>query len=317
MIRGRLLVVLLAFGVAATACTGDPNDGDEGGLDTSFSAVMASTWHYAGAPQRVQIGILASDENGVRPVTQGSVDVSFSFLGAQGGDAPVQGPSATARFLPVPGSAPQGNEPALVTGANGVYEAEDVTFDRPGVWRATVSLAIGGVAREIGADFPVAETSAIPAPGMDAPATETLTMDSKVRPGAIDSMADGGGAIPDPELHRLTIAAALRLHRPILALFGTPAYCESRFCGPEVQALQRLASEHPEAAVYVHVEIWKDFDAQVINKGAADWLLRGSDMTEPWLFLIGPDGVIVDRWGPLFDPAEVADELTAIPPIEG
>ena len=82
-------------------------------------------------------------------------------------------------------------------------------------------------------------------------------MDSKVRPGAIDSMADGGGEIPDPELHEWTIADAIDQGRPALVLFGTPAYCASRFCGPEVTELQRIAAEYPDRAVYIHIEIWK------------------------------------------------------------
>ena len=75
--------------------------------------------------------------------------------------------------------------------------------------------------------------------------TETLTMDSKVRKGAIDSMADGSGEIPDPELHEWSIADAIDQGRPALVLFGTPAYCESQFCGPEVTELQRLARRVP------------------------------------------------------------------------
>jgi hypothetical protein len=73
--------------------------------------------------------------------------------------------------------------------------------------------------------------------------------------------------------------------------------------------------------VYIHVEIWKDFDGKVVNKGAAEWLLRElpdgtPEMTEPWLFLIGADGKITDRWGPLFDPAEVNGALEALPPMD-
>ena len=57
----------------------------------------------------------------------------------------------------------------------------------------------------------------------------------------------------------------------------------------------------------------------VINRGAADWLLweradGTPEMTEPWLYLIGPDGVIADRWGPLFDSGEVASALETLPP---
>jgi hypothetical protein len=39
-------------------------------------------------------------------------------------------------------------------------------------------------------------------------------------------------------------------------------------------------------------------------------------MTEPWLFLIGSDGIVADRWGPLFDSAEIAAALEALPPME-
>jgi hypothetical protein len=55
----------------------------------------------------------------------------------------------------------------------------------------------------------------------------------------------------------------------------------------------------------------------VINRGAADWLLwerpdGTPEMTEPWLYLLGADGVIADRWGPLFDTDEVASALETL-----
>jgi hypothetical protein len=128
--------------------------------------------------------------------------------------------------------------------------------------------------------------------------------------------------VPDPELHEVTIADAIAQGRPALVLFGTPAYCESRFCGPEVTVLQELAADHSDRAVYIHVEIWKEYrppEVQVINRGAADWLLRGTQdspqMTEPWLYLIAADGTIADRWGPLFDVDEVSAALEALPPM--
>jgi hypothetical protein len=323
MIRRRLLLSILVLATAVASCTSD-GDGTDGQLDTSFAAQMASTWHYVGAPQRVQIGIVASDADGTHLVTQGTIDLAFSYLGTDGGGEPAAGPTSTASFVPVPGTAASGDAPTVTSGARGVYEAKDVTFDEAGVWRATLSMEIDGVARQLTTDFQVDPTSQIPAPGMPAPKTENLTVASKgVRKGAIDSMADGGGEIPDPELHRWTIADAVAEGRPALVLFGTPAYCASQFCGPEVTELQRLAAAHPDRAVYIHVEIWKDFNAQpqVVNEGAADWLLRElpdgtPEMTEPWLFLIGSDGIIADRWGPLFDTGEVAAALEALPPMK-
>jgi hypothetical protein len=312
------LTAAVAF--ATAACTASPEPDD---LDTNFAAQMASSWHWTGDPQRVQVGILASGADGVRPVTGGTVDLSFAFLGADGSGDPVAGPTATASFIPVPGTATPGDAPGFTTGANGVYEAEDVVFDEPGFWQVTVTVTVDGVGRELAASLGVSEESPIPAPGDRALKTENLTLDSEGVPdAAIDSMAANGGEITYPELHEWTIARAIREGRPALVLFGTPAFCVSRFCGPEVEELQRLADEYPDRAVYIHVEIWRDFYAepQEVNRAAADWLLRKRsdgtpEMTEPWLYLIGSDGVIVDRWGSLFDPEEVAAALEALPPM--
>jgi hypothetical protein len=213
----------------------------------------------------------------------------------------------------------------MLSGGNGVYEAEDVVFDQAGMWRVTITAEIDGVGRQLTASFPVAEESAIPAPGDPAPRTENLTIDSNVRKGAIDSRADGGGEIPDPELHRWTVADAIDQGRPALVLIGTPAYCSSRLCGPEVDELARMSEVYPDRAVYIHIEVWKEYkpseEIQIVNQAAADWLLRElpdgtPEMTEPWLFLVGADGIIVDRWGSLFDPAEVAAALEALPSMD-
>jgi hypothetical protein len=312
----RLLVPLAAVAFATAACTGGTSGNSPIGLDTTFSAQLASSWHWAGDPQRVQVGVLGSDANGVHFVSGGSVDLAFSFLGADGGGDPQPGPSTTATYVPVPGTEPAGDSPGIVTGARGVYQGEDLVFDSPGLWRVTVSADISGVRQRMDATFPVADASAIPAPGDRALRTENLTIDSKgATPCSIDSIACAGGEIPDPELHRWTIADAIREGRPVLVLFGTPAYCTSQMCGPEVQELQALAEQYPDRAVFIHVELWKDFDGQVLNEAAADWLYRDDILTDPWLYLIGADGVIIDRWGSLFDPGEVAADLEALPPM--
>ena len=66
------------------------------------------------------------------------------------------------------------------------------------------------------------------------------------------------------------------------------------------------------------MEIWRDHQNSVVNEAANAWTCCDASgvLTEPWLFLIGADGVIVDRWGPLFDPGTVAAELEQLPPME-
>jgi hypothetical protein len=83
-------------------------------------------------------------------------------------------------------------------------------------------------------------------------------------------------------------------------------------------AVEQLSKRYADRAEFIHVEIWRNFNKQVINKGAADWLLYpDGSLTEPWLYLIGANGVILDRWSSLFDVQEVGRELQQLPPMRG
>jgi hypothetical protein len=82
--------------------------------------------------------------------------------------------------------------------------------------------------------------------------------------------------------------------------------------------VEDLSRRYDDRAVFIHVEIWKDYDRQVLNQAARSWLqLPNGDLTEPWLFLIGADGMIVDRWSSMWSEREVQTELEAFPPMKG
>lgn len=321
VVRPRSVVLALGLALAslASACTSSGDDASSPSPGASLRAIMASVDLYTGAPQRVAVGLPLDDG---RLVSFGTVELRFSFLGtSQAATSPVPGAPVTATYIPTPGT-PAGGSTVQITQPSqgrGVYQAEDVRFDRPGFWQVDVTARIAGAGTERGGvAFEVADAPTLPAPGQQALRTQNLTIHSKgVPPGAIDSRAVVDGKIPDPELHRWTIADALRQHRPVLAVFATPVYCVSQFCGPVTDAVDRLWRRYKDRAVFVHVEIWRDFNAQPqeINKAAADWLLRNNDLTEPWVFLIGGDGTILDRWSSLFDPDEVARELSKLPPM--
>ena len=169
------------------------------------------------------------------------------------------------------------------------------------------------------ATFAVGEEPALPAPGDPALETENLTLDSEGVPeAAIDSRAVTGGEIPDPELHRWTITRAVQEGRPAVVVFGTPVYCVSQFCGPVTDMVQDLSHRYDDRAVFIHIEIWDDYETQQVNQAALDWLqLPSGDLTEPWLYLIGSDGTIADRWSSLWSEDEVASELEQLPPMDG
>jgi hypothetical protein len=308
--------LVLLLGVACSGGNDDdsPSPQPSGTTQGTFAADTGSSDLYVGAPQRYQIGVFSSSEgSGVSLLSGGSVTLRFSFLGGSG--SPSLGPPVTADYLPAPTLPDPEGPPELrpPSKARGVYQAEDVTFDQAGPWQVELRADISGEGPVTLVDaFDVSEEPALPAPGDQALRTENLTIHSRgVPPTAVDSAASPDGEIPQPELHSHTIAEGIEAGTPVLALFSTPVYCQSQMCGPSTDGLDQIAKAHPDAATYVHVEIYRKYDPvnPVLNQAAADWLLRNNNLTEPWLFLIGPDGTIVDRWAPLFDPAEVQAEL--------
>jgi hypothetical protein len=280
-----------------------------------MAAIVASVDLYVGAPQRVAFGLVLPDGT---LVSFGEIGVDFTFLGTAETPAEAPGPSVTAAFIPTFGTPDRKGGPKVTSPdeARGVYEASGVVFDQPGFYQASVSADVEGLGPQVAqTTFQVNAEPQLLAPGDTALKTENLTIDSKGVPkAAIDSRFATDGKIPDPELHDTTIAAALKQGRPVLAVFATPVYCVSQFCGPVTDMVQDLAAKNADRAAFVHVEIWKDFDTQTLNEAATDWLLLPSgDLTEPWLFLIGADGTIIDRWSSLWSEDEVQAALDALP----
>lgn len=317
----RSLIAVLGVALLASACSGSdgptPTPAPTGPTGSSLSMEVASSDLAVGSRQHFELGIFSSDGQGVKLLSFGTMSFAFSFLG-DGSGAPQPGPRAMGTYVAAFGTPQSGPAPAFTdpNDARGVYQA-DVEFDQAGTWQVAATVELPGQGtRTLAASFVVSEQHSLPAPGDRAQPTQNLTIDSKGVPlAAIDSRALDGAPVPDPDLHRTTIADALGQQRPILVIFATPTFCVSLMCGPETDALEDLAKRYADRAVFIHVEIWRNYQKSVVNKAAADWVCcnETGDLTEPWLFLIGPDGVIKDRWGPLFDPDEVAKELAQLP----
>lgn len=303
--RGRLIGSLAAVALLAAACGG--------GDDNSPSAASTSTsprqsrieGQVAGydlsidGPQRFIIGLLTGDN---RLVSFGTARLNFVYLGTK--EKPLNegtlGPNIEARWIPIPGQKvdPATPGPRIVEPSDGagVYEANDVRFDPAGFWGVIATVQIGGREQTVRAQFEVLAASEVPRPGADAPRTENyLPGAADVPPKAIDSRATDDGKVPDPELHQQTVAAAIASGRPTLVVVSTPVFCVSKFCGPITDAVQGLAKEFGDRMGFVHLEVWRDFEAKTVNKAAAEWITAG-DAHEPWVFLIGGDGKVLRRW---------------------
>lgn len=299
--------------LASCSPAGDGEGPPKNGAPGQGLVVQVANYELiAGRENRFIAGLLTEDN---LFVSGGTVNMRFSPLPEDA--ANTGGYLTTGTFLhideghgPPPARATVG--PASI--GRGVYAANPGAFS-PGTWQVEVEADLGGGdVRTATAAFQVQPEPRVPAPGQKAPRTENLTIGSKGAPAvAIDSRAEAAGGIPDPELHETTIAAAIEAGRPVLAVFATPVYCVSRFCGPITDMVAGLANKYSDRAAFVHVEIWRDFQNQVVNKAAAEWVLRDDDLTEPWIFLIGADGRIVARWDNVATTQEIEPLLKELP----
>jgi hypothetical protein len=188
-------------------------------------------------------------------------------------DEPTPGPDATATFVPVPGS-PESTQSEWAafsspSEARVVHGVEAARFDRAGFWE--VDVEIDGIQHSATAAFNVGEESHVPVPGDPAPRTQNLLPgDPDAPPDAVDSRAEQDGTVPDPELHEETVPAVIAAGRPVM--ISTPVYCVSRFCGPITDTVQELAPEYGGRMDFVHLEVFKDFEANTLNKAAVEWI---------------------------------------------
>ena len=299
----RALLLAGVGGLVLAACGGSGGDGGSGASGTSGEGLVAEVASYepvAGRNQRFIVGLFSEDRG---MVSFGEADLSFSFLGADGGGEPRPGPSATATFQPLPGQdvPADGQGPQYTSGAvaRGVYGAEGIRFDEPGFWQVEVTAELDGGTERATAAFEVEDRTHVVDVGEPAPRTQNLLPgDADAPPTAVDSRADPDGTVPDPELHSTTVADAIAAGRPVMVVVSTPVFCISRFCGPITDSVQELARRHGDRMDFVHIEVWRDFEANELNDAAAEWIWpdRQGDPAEPWVFLVGADGTIVERW---------------------
>jgi hypothetical protein len=311
----RRLVAAGALLLVLVACGGSGG----GGASADDLAVQVASFDLAtGRPTRFIVGMVTADQ---RLLGYGQVDMRFSYVGTrEGGANPTPfGPPVKGSYLPIHGSevpSPQPATPQIVAASNtrGVYGAQ-TTFDKAGFWEVEVTATVEGKEQKGKGAFAVNEKHAVPAPGDQALATETLTLTTPDVPRAAIDSRGGSGEIPDPDLHRTTIAASLAAKRPVVAVFATPVYCTSRFCGPVTDMVDELAHQYADRADFVHVEIWREFQTKTVNKSAADWVLRGDQINEPWVFVIGADGRIAARFDNVVTKGELEPLIRALPVI--
>lgn len=325
MTTHKRLAAIATAALTLAACSGGSNDTGRADSTTTdaaaYGAQVASYDLAADGPQRFLVGLIGTDGG---TLVGGEVTLDFTFFGASPDDtasntAEPATEGVVATFVPVAAGVapPPGEGPRLrdVDEGIGVYEATGLRFDKPGFWGVTVHATVERADVTLDAAFEVQPHHQIANAGDPAPRTVNLLPGTtEAPPKAVDSRAQDDGTVPDPELHRLTVADAIATGKPTLVVVSTPVFCVSRFCGPITDSVQALAGEFGDQANFVHIEVWKDFENNALNRAAAEWIYpnKSVDPSEPWVFLIDGTGTVVQRWDNVANQAVVSAALSAL-----
>ena len=188
---------------------------------------------------------------------------------------------------------------------NGFWSA-DVEFDQAGQWALETILVREDEELDVRRfTFPVRETSQLPNIGDPAPAAENLTLGTEPNIKRVSTDPD-----PEPALYEMTIAEALQAGKPLVVTFATPAFCQTRFCGPVVDNVKEVRAAFVDQVNFIHIEpfvlddqgqLVQNAQGVVVAEPMQQWRLQ----TEPWIFIVGADGRIAAR----FEGAASPDEL--------
>ncbi len=191
-----------------------------------------------------------------------------------------------------------------------VYLAH-INFAETGKWGVALSIEVGDERYEQLLVPPVVVLDRTPEPGIgDAlPASTHLTLRDVADVSEINSHQE-----PITAMNELTVAEALQTGKPVLVAVATPAFCQSRFCGPMMDSVVHpLYEEFSDRVQFVHVEPFLLHEARNNRRLVpvplmAEWRLQ----TEPWIFVTDADGAVVAKFEGLATVEEVRETLVSV-----
>jgi hypothetical protein len=303
--RALLFVMLLALLVGCGQATSSP----------SLTPVFAFTEAVVG-PNRLPIGIIQDGS----PVNDATAQVTLRFFDL------AQDPN---------GANPLGSAIATYYGAGLPAAVYVASFDFPnaGNWGVEVQVLRAGMTEPSVSrlQLTVSDRAIAPKVGDAAIVADTLTP---------LSVADTNQLVSSNEvniaLYQVNLRDALAANRPVALLFATPGFCRTAVCGPSLQVFSQLQQQFGADVAFIHSEIYRfpfsdsfaqqnDIFQQAMREGRAltdaerkvgvsDAYYAWGLQSEPWLFLIDRNGVIVKRYEGGLTSEELTPDIQALLP---
>ena len=284
------LVLAFSVGVLAlllAACGGS-------GSDLEGARIRLGSTDIVLGPNRLVMALLDAED---RPL--GEADVTLKFFHLDGDDPREVKAETRARFL-----------------GRGIPESQAlystrVDLDGTGAWGVEAIIRRGEespVTHRFG--FRAKARPDVPNIGAPAPPSRNQTLSDAPIEQLTSERPPG-----DADFYRLGIADALEQARPFMVVFSTPAFCQTRTCGPQLDAAQSLEERHGDRMSFIHVEVFQRPDLLLQGEGQPaarptvnEWRLQ----TEPWVFLVDGRGVIFDRFEGFAPEAELEESITRL-----
>jgi hypothetical protein len=253
-------------------------------------------------------------------LVKGPNRIVFSFLDASG-TKPVGSPDRTATIqFRGPGGesavAPAAQFVWAIEGVSGVYVSH-AEFPVAGAWSAVFSTSAPGSPEEsIPFSFDVKDDARVVVPGEQAPSIETPTL-ADVGGDAAKISTDES---PVPEFYETSVADALAGHEPFVLIFATPKFCVTNTCGPTLDRMKPIASANPDIT-FINVEPYQlevvDGQLQPVLGPANELQAAPATnayglLTEPFVFVVGGDGIVKSSFELIFTPDELNEALAGL-----
>ena len=203
-----------------------------------------------------------------------------------------------------------------IEGVYGLYVAS-VDFPGAGDWVAHFATAAPSKAEEkIDFQFQVLDKKHVVSPGDKAPSVETPTIASV----GGDVARISTDAKPDKAFYETSVAAALAARKPFVLVFATPKFCQSSTCGPTLDKVKIVAAAHP-GLTFINVEPYQLKYDQGQLQPALDangnlQTVPASDayglLSEPYVFVVGGDGIVKASFELIFTPGEIDNALSGL-----
>jgi len=282
MIKMRLFPILGLLFLAA--CGNQDKSADVQEFVSPIQIVRMSVDTAVGTP-RIVFGLF----DGPNPVSDAqSVSLTVVPVGEESAEPVWQGPAENYSDYEVP------------------YWVATPTLPSPGYWGVTAEVVLAD-GRSVTSQFTIeakAESSAV-AVGDMAPRSQNRTL---VTEPDINKLSSGIG--PDPAFYQLTVADAIANGKPTVVGFITPGLCESKWCAPVLNSVATVRDEIGDAANFIHIEVYEDFQALTYTPEMAEWGLE----TEPYVFVLDDEGRVTASLAGPVSPRELMQALESVLP---